>query len=141
MSYSAMLSCGSATCSHRGARLSSSDDDSVRSTSSNDVLVLGERHLRRILTRYFVSYHQARTHLALDKDAPDPGLSSSPQLAGSWRFQKSAACTTATSAEPRSPQPVGKESQRRNECAHAADIAPPLRPRQSGYRRVDNLSS
>jgi hypothetical protein len=35
------------------------------------VLVLGERHLRRILTRYLAYYHQARTHLALDKDAPD----------------------------------------------------------------------
>jgi len=37
----------------------------------NRVLVLGERHLRRILTRYFAYYHQARTHLALDKDALD----------------------------------------------------------------------
>ena len=35
------------------------------------LLVLSERHLRRILTRYFAYYHQARTHLALDKDAPD----------------------------------------------------------------------
>jgi hypothetical protein len=35
------------------------------------VLVLGERHLHRTLTRYFRYYHQARTHLALDKDAPD----------------------------------------------------------------------
>jgi hypothetical protein len=35
------------------------------------VLVLGERHLRRILTRYFAYYHRTRTHLALDKDAPD----------------------------------------------------------------------
>jgi hypothetical protein len=35
------------------------------------VLVLGEQHLRRILTRYLTYYHQARTHLALDKDAPD----------------------------------------------------------------------
>jgi hypothetical protein len=34
------------------------------------VLVLGERHLR-IPTRYLAYYHQARTHLALDKDAPD----------------------------------------------------------------------
>ena len=33
--------------------------------------MLGERHLRRILTRYFSYYRQARTHLALDKDAPD----------------------------------------------------------------------
>ena len=41
---------------------------------------LSERHLRRILTRYFAYYHRARTHLSLDKDAPDarpiepPGL-------------------------------------------------------------------
>ena len=33
--------------------------------------MLGERHLRRILTCYFDYYHQARTHLALAKDAPD----------------------------------------------------------------------
>ena len=33
--------------------------------------VLNERHLRHILTRYFAYYHRARTHLALDKDAPD----------------------------------------------------------------------
>jgi hypothetical protein len=35
------------------------------------VLVLGERHLRRTLTRYFAYYHEARTHLSLDKDAPN----------------------------------------------------------------------
>ena len=27
--------------------------------------------MRYRLTRYFAYYHQARTHLALDKDAPD----------------------------------------------------------------------
>jgi putative transposase len=35
------------------------------------VLVLSERHLCRILARYFSYYHGARTHLALQKDAPD----------------------------------------------------------------------
>jgi transposase InsO family protein len=44
---------------------------SVRRECLNHVLVLSERHLRRILTRYFAYYHRARTHLALDKDAPD----------------------------------------------------------------------
>jgi transposase InsO family protein len=44
---------------------------SIRRECLNHVLVLGERHLRRILTRYFTYYHQARTHLALAKDAPD----------------------------------------------------------------------
>jgi putative transposase len=38
---------------------------------SSSALVLGERHLRRILTGYLGYYHQARTHLALEKDAPD----------------------------------------------------------------------
>jgi hypothetical protein len=44
---------------------------SIRRECLNHVLVLDERHLRRILTRYFAYYHRARTHLALGKDAPD----------------------------------------------------------------------
>jgi putative transposase len=43
---------------------------SVRRECLNHVIVLGERHLRRILTAYLAYYHQARTHLSLDKDAP-----------------------------------------------------------------------
>jgi putative transposase len=44
---------------------------SIRRECLNHVLVLGERHLRRTLARYFDYYHRARTHLSLDKDAPD----------------------------------------------------------------------
>src|SRR5437867_8839994 len=44
---------------------------SIRRECLNHVLVLGESHLRRILARYFSYYHRARTHLSLDKDAPD----------------------------------------------------------------------
>jgi len=44
---------------------------SIRRECLNHVLVLGERHLRRVLFRYFSYYHRARTHLSLDKDAPD----------------------------------------------------------------------
>jgi putative transposase len=44
---------------------------SIRRECLNHVLVLGEHHRRRILTRYFAYYHRARTHLALQKDAPD----------------------------------------------------------------------
>jgi transposase InsO family protein len=44
---------------------------SIRRECLNHVLALGESHLRRILARYFLYYHRARTHLALDKDAPD----------------------------------------------------------------------
>ena len=44
---------------------------SLRRECLNHVVVLGERHLRRILGRYFAYYHHARTHLSLEKDAPD----------------------------------------------------------------------
>lgn len=36
------------------------------------MIVLGETHLRRTLTRYFCYYHNFRTHLSLEKDAPTP---------------------------------------------------------------------
>ena len=76
---------------------------SIRRECLNHVLVLGERHLRRILTRYFAYYHQARTHLALDKDAPDLRPIELPAAGKIVEVPKSAACTTATSARPHSP--------------------------------------
>ena len=44
---------------------------SIRRECLDHVVVLGERHLRPTLTRYFAYYHRARTHLSLDKDTPD----------------------------------------------------------------------
>jgi putative transposase len=44
---------------------------SIRHECLDQVLVLHEPHLRRTLTRYFAYYHRARTHLSLEKDAPD----------------------------------------------------------------------
>jgi putative transposase len=44
---------------------------SVRRECLDHMLVFSEPHLRRILTRYFAYYHRTRTHLSLDKDAPD----------------------------------------------------------------------
>jgi putative transposase len=43
---------------------------SIRRECLDHVIVLGERHLRRLLTAYLLYYHGARTHLALEKDAP-----------------------------------------------------------------------
>lgn len=43
----------------------------IRRECLDHILVLGEPHLRRLLTRYCAYYHRARTHLALQKDAPD----------------------------------------------------------------------
>jgi putative transposase len=45
---------------------------SIRRECLDHVIVLGERHLRRILTCYASYYHGARTHLSLEKDAPTP---------------------------------------------------------------------
>jgi transposase InsO family protein len=53
---------------------------SVRRECLDHVLVLSERHLHRLLTRYFAYYHRARTHLALDKDAPDKRPIEPPEL-------------------------------------------------------------
>jgi putative transposase len=43
----------------------------VKLPRATHFLVLSERHLRHVLTRYFAYYHGARTHLSLEKDAPD----------------------------------------------------------------------
>src|SRR2546428_5961761 len=53
---------------------------SIRRECLNHVLVLGERHLRRTLARYFAYYHRARTHLSLDKDAPHGRRIERPEL-------------------------------------------------------------
>jgi putative transposase len=44
---------------------------SIRRECLDHVVVLGEQHLRCTLARYFRYYHRARTHLSLDKDAPE----------------------------------------------------------------------
>jgi hypothetical protein len=36
------------------------------------LIVLDENHLRRILAEYFRYYHEARTHLSLDRNSPVP---------------------------------------------------------------------
>jgi transposase InsO family protein len=53
---------------------------SVRRECLDHVVVLGERHLRRVLTAYLAYYHRARTHLSLDKDAPDGRPIEPPEL-------------------------------------------------------------
>ena len=43
---------------------------SIRRECVDHVVVLGEVHLRRILTKYAAYYNELRTHLSLGKDAP-----------------------------------------------------------------------
>ena len=45
---------------------------SLRRECLDHVIVLGERHLRRVLREYVAHYHGSRTHLGLGKDAPEP---------------------------------------------------------------------
>jgi transposase InsO family protein len=43
---------------------------SIRRECVDHIVVLGEAHLRRILTKYPAYYNELRTHRSLDKDAP-----------------------------------------------------------------------
>jgi putative transposase len=45
---------------------------SIRRECLDHLIVLNQRHLRRLLSRYVVYYHRTRTHLSLAKDAPAP---------------------------------------------------------------------
>jgi len=45
---------------------------SIRRECLDHVVVVGERHLLRILSRYVDYYNATRTHLSLAKDAPEP---------------------------------------------------------------------
>ncbi len=44
----------------------------IRRELLDHVIILNEGHLRRRLRAYFRYYHGSRTHLALEKDAPEP---------------------------------------------------------------------
>jgi putative transposase len=44
---------------------------SLRRECLDHMIVLGERHLRRVLKEYVAYYHRSRTHLGLDKDTPE----------------------------------------------------------------------
>ncbi len=44
---------------------------SIRRECLDHVIVINERHLRRVLISYVDYYHRSRTHLSLDKDCPD----------------------------------------------------------------------
>ena len=44
---------------------------SIRRACLDHIIILNERHLKRVLSSYVTYYHGARTHLSLAKDAPD----------------------------------------------------------------------
>ena len=53
---------------------------SIRRECLDHVIVLHERHLRRLLTEYFQYYHDWRTHRALDMDCPLPRPVQRPEV-------------------------------------------------------------
>ena len=44
---------------------------SIRRECLDHVIILNQRHLRRMLRAYLAYYHRSRAHLGLDKDAPN----------------------------------------------------------------------
>jgi transposase InsO family protein len=44
----------------------------IRLECLDHLIVIDERHLRRILASYFDYYHRSRIHLSLGKDSPVP---------------------------------------------------------------------
>ena len=53
---------------------------SIRRECLDHTIVLGERHLRRIIRNYVNYYNNVRTHLSLVKDAPDRRPVQAPKL-------------------------------------------------------------
>jgi putative transposase len=55
---------------------------SIRRECLDHVIILNQRHLRRLLRAYLAYYHRSRTHLGLSKDAPDgrPACAPSGQI-------------------------------------------------------------
>ena len=76
---------------------------SVRRECLDHVIVLTAAGFRRVLNEYVAYYSRTRTHLGLNKDAPVPRPS---HAADGWARDRHPAgrraCTTATSAAPRS---------------------------------------
>src|ERR1039458_5421167 len=52
---------------------------SIRRGCLDRVIVLNQAHLHRLLKSYFEYYHRSRTHLGLDKDAPEPRPAQPPE--------------------------------------------------------------
>jgi len=53
---------------------------SIRRDCLDHVVVLNDRHLKRVLTSYFNYYHHWRTHLSLGMDSPETRPVQSPVL-------------------------------------------------------------
>jgi putative transposase len=73
---------------------------SIRRECLDHVVVLRQRHLRRILAAFFGHYHRWRCHQGLDLDCPEPRPVQPPELGdvvevaesgGMYRYERRAA--------------------------------------------------
>jgi putative transposase len=55
---------------------------SIRRDVLDHVIVLNDRHLKRVLSAYIAYYHRFRTHLALEMDCPYPRAVEPPEMGG-----------------------------------------------------------
>jgi len=53
---------------------------SIRRECLNHTIIIGERHLRRVVAKYVRYYNRSRTHLSLDKDTPESRPIHGPEL-------------------------------------------------------------
>lgn len=61
---------------------------SFRRDCLDHVIVINERHLRRILREYIDYYHTCRTHLSLNKDPPETRTVESPEMGNVVAFPR-----------------------------------------------------
>ena len=61
---------------------------SIRRDCLDHVIVLGERQLKRVLSEYTDYYNRVRTHLSLEKDAPETRVSQTPEQGRVIRFPR-----------------------------------------------------
>ncbi len=52
---------------------------SIRRECLDHVIILNEKHLRRVLREYLAYYAESRTHLGLEKDCPEPRAIEPPE--------------------------------------------------------------
>ncbi len=69
---------------------------SIHRECLNHIVILNEKHLRRILAGYVNYYNAARTHLSLDKAALKGRVAQLPKSAGWWNCLGWVACITNT---------------------------------------------
>jgi hypothetical protein len=73
---------------------------SLRRECLDHVIVWNERSLHRHLQRYLAYYHDWRTHLALDKDAPVSRAAQPPTCGMVVPVRTSAGCIITTNVAP-----------------------------------------